>query len=74
MRKFPSIFLVARTVPHEGSIEYFAGYRHGSRPVAQWATPTNEHNPIVYEDRDTAEEVADCHPGAYVVEFVYKPN
>ena len=72
MDKFPSIFLVARDLPD--STEYFAGYRHGPQyPVAQWATPTNEHNPIVYGDRDSADEAADCQPGAYVVEFTHKP-
>ena len=71
MRNFPSIFLVARDLPD--STEYFAGYRL-STCLPYWATPTNEHNPIVYEDRDTAEFAASELPaGAYVVEFAHKP-
>ena len=69
MHKFPSIFLVARDLPD--STEYFAGY--GVQCMPTWATPTNGLNPVLYEDRDTADEVAAHNPGAYVVEFIHKP-
>jgi hypothetical protein len=70
MRKFPSIFLVARDLPD--STELFAGMRPPKYEYT-WATPTNGYTPVVMDARETADEVAGNSPGAYVVEFTHKP-
>lgn len=68
MHKFPSIFLVARDL--RDSTQLYAGY-NGITPA--WSEPTNGDNPIVYDSRESAEDEASDHLGAYVVEFIHKP-